>query len=377
VLIKDIDNNKDNPMTESSTTVTEKPSEAATTEKKPTLLSMDALIQFVLIILLAIWCFKIVQPFLIPVLWGLIIAVALSPVHAKLATIIAGKSSLAAFLLAGSMVATLVVPSFMLGSSSIDSLHEPINELRAGTYEMPTLSERVRTLPFVGKPLAIFWDSADTDLAGTLGQYQDTVKQAAAWIGGTLASTVGSILQSVFSIIIAAIFWVNSAVLIRGCNHIAERLFGKGGTEYVTLSGLTIQSVAQGVIGVAVIQAAMAALGLIAVGAPLAGLWVLLVLIAAVAQLPPILVLGPVAAYIFSVESSAVATVFLVWCIIVSFSDAILKPLLLGRGLDIPMIVILVGAIGGMLMSGILGLFIGAVTLGLMYQLTQKWALNK
>jgi predicted PurR-regulated permease PerM len=364
-------------MSEPTTTVTEQTIELETTEKKPTLLSMDALIQFVLIILLAIWCFKIVQPFLIPVLWGLIIAVALSPVHAKLTTIIGGKSSLAAFLLAGSMVATLVVPSFMLGSSSIDSLHEPINELRAGTYEMPALSERVRTLPFVGKPLAAFWDSAETDLAGTLGQYQNTVKQAAAWIGGTLASTVGSILQSVFSIIIAAIFWVNSGVLIRGCNHIAERLFGNGGTEYVTLSGLTIQSVAQGVIGVAVIQAAMAALGLIAVGAPLTGLWVLLVLIAAVAQLPPILVLGPVAAYIFSVESSAVATVFLVWCIIVSFSDAILKPILLGRGLDIPMIVILVGAIGGMLLSGILGLFIGAVTLGLMYQLTQKWALNK
>ena len=351
-------------MTEPSNSATEKVIDSQATETKPTLLSMDALIQFVLIILLAIWCFKIVQPFLIPVLWGLIIAVALSPVHAKLAAVLGGKNGLGAFLLAGLMVAALVVPSFMLGSSSIDRLHDPINDLRSGTYEMPVLPEKARTLP-------------ETDLAGTLGHYEETVKQVAAWIGSTLASTVGSIFQSAFSIIIAAIFWVNSAVLIRGCNHIAERLFGKGGTEYVTLSGLTIQSVAQGVIGVAVIQAAMAALGLIAVGAPLAGLWVLLVLIAAVAQLPPILVLGPVAAYIFTVESSVVATVFLVWCIIVSFSDAILKPLLLGRGLDIPMIVILVGAIGGMLMSGILGLFIGAVTLGMMYQLTQKWALNK
>jgi predicted PurR-regulated permease PerM len=364
-------------MTESSNSATEQAIDSQATENKPTMLSMDALIQFVLIILLAIWCFKIVQPFLIPVLLGLIIAVALSPVHAKLAAVLGGKNGLGAFLLAGLMVAALVVPSFMLGSSSIDRLHDPINDLRSGTYEMPVLPEKARTLPVIGKPLATFWDSAKTDLAGTLGHYEETVKQVAAWIGSTLASTVGSIFQSVFSIIIAAIFWVNSAVLIRGCNHIAERLFGKGGTEYVTLSGLTIQSVAQGVIGVAVIQAAMAALGLIAVGAPLAGLWVLLVLIAAVAQLPPILVLGPVAAYIFTVESSVVATVFLVWCIIVSFSDAILNPLLLGRGLDIPMIVILVGAIGGMVMSGILGLFIGAVTLGMMYQLTQKWALNK
>lgn len=351
--------------------------EAKAENAAPTPLTMDALIQFSLIILLALWCFKIVSPFLIPVLWGMIIAVALQPVYAKVAKALGGKNGLAAGLLAGVMIAGLVVPSVMMGNGAVDSLHEPLKEIKAGTYKVPPLPEQAADWPIIGKPLTEFWTSAETDLAGTLGQYQDKVKAVAAWLGSTLGGAVGSIFQSVFSIIIAAIFWVNGAVLIRGSGHIAERLFGKGGSEYITLTGLTIQSVAQGVIGVALIQSVLAGIGLVAVGAPLAGVWVLLVLVLAVAQLPPILVLGPVAAYMYGVESSTVATIFLVWCIIVSFSDAVLKPLFLGRGMDIPMIVILVGAIGGMMMSGILGLFVGAVVLGITYQLTQKWALDK
>ena len=99
----------------------------------------------------------------------------------------------------------------------------------------------------------------------------------------------------------------------------------------------------------------------------------LLVMVVAVAQLPPLLVLGPVAAYMFTVESTGVATAFLVWSVIVSFSDAVLKPLLLGRGVDVPMLVILLGAIGGMITSGIVGLFIGAVILGMGYSLVKVW----
>lgn len=343
----------------------------------PTPLTMDALIRFSLIILLALWCFKIVSPFLIPVLWGMIIAVALQPVYAKVGKMLGGKNGLAAGLLAASMIAALLVPSFIMGNSAVDSLHDPLHDIKAGTYHVPPLPEKIASWPIVGKPLSEFWSAAEADLAGTLGQYQDNVKAVAGWAASTLGGAVGSIFQSVFSIIIAAIFWVNSVVLIRGCSHIAERLFGRDGSEYITLTGLTIQSVAQGVIGVALIQSVFAGIGLVAVGAPFAGVWVLLVLVLAVAQLPPILVLGPVAAYMYGVESSTVATVFLVWCIIVSFSDAVLKPLFLGRGMEIPMIVILVGAIGGMMMSGILGLFVGAVVLGITYQLTQKWALDK
>ena len=108
-------------------------------------------------------------------------------------------------------------------------------------------------------------------------------------------------------------------------------------------------------------------------GVPAAGLLAMFILVLAIAQLPPILILGPVAFYVFSAESTTVAVAFLIWSILVSSSDMVLKPLLLGRGVDVPMIVILLGAIGGMITSGIVGLFIGAVILAVGYTLFSVW----
>ena len=112
---------------------------------------------------------------------------------------------------------------------------------------------------------------------------------------------------------------------------------------------------------------------MLAVGVPGAGIWALAILVLAIAQLPPWLILGPVMFYVFSVESTAVAIIFSIWSIAVSLADMVLKPLLLGRGVEAPMLVILLGAIGGMLMSGIIGLFVGAVVLAFGYMLLVAW----
>ena len=139
------------------------------------------------------------------------------------------------------------------------------------------------------------------------------------------------------------------------------------------LSTATIRSVAVGVIGIAFIQALLGGLGMMFAGVPAAGLLAIVILVLAIAQLPPILVLLPVIFYVFSVESTTVAVIFMVWSILVSMSDAVLKPIFLGRGVDAPMLVILLGAIGGMITSGIVGLFIGAVILALGYNLYRVW----
>lgn len=343
----------------------------------PAALNMDVLIRFSLIVLLALWCFEIVKPFLIPVLWALIIAVAFSPLHARVARLLGKRKGLAAFLLAASMISALVIPATILGSSSLHTIEEPLRHIQDGSFQLKPLPDELRSAPFIGEKLSNFWDAASEDLPGTLGKYQSYVMSIAGWLTATLAGTLGSLLKTIFSIVVAGIFWVNSEVLIRGCYHLSERLFGKGGSQYITLTAATITSVAQGVIGVALIQTILAGIGLAVIGAPFIGLWMLLVLIVAVAQLPPIIVLGPVAAYMYSVETTTAASIFLVYCLIVSSSDALLKPLLLGRGLATPMIIILMGAIGGMIAAGILGLFVGAVTLGTMYHITQKWALNQ
>lgn len=193
-----------------------------------------------------------------------------------------------------------------------------------------------------------------------------------------LAASVSlGVLQFVISTLIAAVFLLNAEAANKGLRKLANRLTSESGDALLDLTSATIRSVAVGVIGIAFIQAMLGGIGMLFVGVPGAGLLALVILVLAIAQLPPILILGPVAIYVFSVESTTIAVIFLIWSIVVSFSDMVLKPVLLGRGVNVPMLVILLGAIGGMLTSGIVGLFIGAVVLAVGYTLLQAWVLRE
>jgi len=140
-----------------------------------------------------------------------------------------------------------------------------------------------------------------------------------------------------------------------------------------TTASDTVSSVVKGVLGVAIVQAAAATIGMLLVGVPAATTWGLLVLLLAVVQLPPFLILAPMCFYVFSTTGTVGAVLFTIWAIIVSVSDSFLKPLFLGRGVAVPVLVILLGAIGGMLAWGVLGLFVGAVVLAVGYQLARAW----
>jgi predicted PurR-regulated permease PerM len=175
------------------------------------------------------------------------------------------------------------------------------------------------------------------------------------------------------SLIIAGVFMSNAAACEKVFSRISIRLAGESGKAMTTLTVSTIRSVVQGVLGVAVIQSVLAGIGLYFAGSPMVGLWMLAVLFVAIIQLPPILALIPPIIIAYTGDSSFVATALLVWCLLVSASDAVLKPMLIGRGSDVPMLVILLGAIGGMAMSGIIGLFVGAVVLAVTHNLFMAW----
>ena len=161
---------------------------------------------------------------------------------------------------------------------------------------------------------------------------------------------------------------------VKAALDIGGRLGGEQGIELVRLAGRAIGTVAKGVVGVAAIQAALAAVGLVAAGVPGAGLWALLVLVLSVAQLPPILVLGPAILYLVATRPAPRSIVlFTIWSLIASFCDAALKPMLLGRGIEMPVGVILIGAIGGLILHGLIGLFVGAVVFSIGYRLFGTW----
>jgi predicted PurR-regulated permease PerM len=189
----------------------------------------------------------------------------------------------------------------------------------------------------------------------------------------TAAGVGPGLLQFILAILIAVAMLAKAQGAYQFLQALARRIVGARGDDFATLAIATIRSVAQGVLGVALIQAILAGVAMLVMGVPGAGLWALLVLLLAVVQLPPLLILGPVMIYVFASAETVPAVLFMIWGILVNVSDIFLKPMLLGRGVDVPMLVILIGAIGGVMSSGIIGLFVGAVVLALGYKLFIAW----
>ncbi len=180
-------------------------------------------------------------------------------------------------------------------------------------------------------------------------------------------------MQFVLAILIAGALLANSEAAGRATRAVANRLAGERGLEFASVAEQTVRSVASGILGVALIQALLAGLGFLVAGVPAAGLLTLICLVFGVIQLGVVIVLIPVVIYLFSTADMVTAVGFLIWAILVAPVDNILKPILLGRGVDVPMLIIFVGAIGGFLNAGIIGLFTGAVVLALGYKLFLAW----
>ena len=336
--------------------------------------TIEAAVRLGLLLLLAAWCFKIIMPFIVPVVWGIVIAVAIFPLFLKLKSALGDKNKLAAIVYTLLALALLITPAVMISNSVIDSSATITERYESGALKIPPPNERVKQWPLIGEKTHAVWLQASVNLETTLIKYDSETRKVVKAIVSSAAGVAGTILQFVLSIIISGILVANASGAYDVTIKIFKRLTSdESGQSYADLSKATIRSVAQGVLGVAIIQAVLSALGMMVMGVPAWGLWTLAVLVVAIAQIPPIVILGFVSAYVFSVAETTPAVIFLIYCIIVSSSDGFLKPLFLGRGMSTPMLVILLGAIGGMLMSGIIGLFVGAIVLALGYELFMAW----
>jgi len=321
-----------------------------------------------------LWCFNIIKPFVLPVLWGVIIAVAIYPIFVRLKAVLGDRNKLASVLYTLIALALLMTPTIMVSNSVIDTSAAISERYEAGTLNIPPPDESVKEWALVGENIHAIWTQTSSNLEKTIIQYQPQLEKAGKGLVSAAAGLGGGILQFVLSIIISGVLVANAPAAYEITRKTFSRLTNvENGKEYTELSKATIRSVAQGVLGVAIIQAVLSALGMMVMDVPAWGLWSIIILVLAIAQLPPILVLGFVMVYVFSVAETTPAVIFAIYCVVVSASDGFLKPLFLGRGMSTPMLVILLGAIGGMMMSGIIGLFVGAIVLALGYELFMKW----
>lgn len=342
-------------------------------EQRYTRKVLEAVIRIGLILLLALWSFQIFSPFLGPVVWGMIIAIATHRLFARLESAVGGRSGLAATLFVLLALIVLITPTLMLSESIMTSAQGFAAQLEAGTVKVPPPPERVAELPIIGEQVYRTWSSASSNLEGVLDDFQPQIKTFSTWLLSRALGAGVEILLFVLSIIIAAIFLANAQACAGMAETICVRLAGERGARLIDLGRDTILSVARGVLGIAVIQTFFLAIGLIAANVPAAGVLSLIVLLFAVAQIPMLLLFLPIIAYVFATADTVIAIPFAIWSVFFSFADGFLKPLLLGRGLEVPMPVILIGVIGGMLASGIIGLFVGPIVLAVSYKLFTIW----
>jgi len=336
--------------------------------------AMASFIQIGALLIMLYWCFTIVSPFVDIVLWGLIISIALYPTHLSFSARLGGREKLSATILILIGITIIVVPTWLLAESTIGGLQEIAAELEDGTARVPPPADSVADWPVIGERVHLVWSAAANNLEATINEFKPQLKSAGQQALSFAGHAAGSVFQFIFSVVIAGVLFLSASGGYRAsCDFLSGVVGADRGQAFTDLSILTIRSVAKGVLGIALIQALLSAIGLLVAGVPAAGLWAGIVLVLAIVQLPPLIVLGPIAIWYFSVAEPVPALIFLVYATIVSVSDAFLKPFLLGRGVETPMLVILIGAIGGAIAIGIIGLFIGAVILALAYELLIAW----
>ncbi len=341
----------------------------------PTLqeLVLRLVIRLGIIVLLLVWCFTIVRPFLAPVVWAIIIAVASYHSFLALQRFCGGRAGIAAAAFVGIILVGVLGPTMLLAGTLIDGLRPVALGLADGSLRIPAPPASLAELPLIGDPAFHLWQLASENLEQALLQLGPHLTPLGSWLFGFIGRLALGLVEFVIAVVVAAALLVNAATGEHIAGRIAVSLAGDHGHRYTDLATRTIRSVTRGIVGVAVIQSLLAGLGFLAVGLPGAGLLALICLILAIVQIGPAIVLVAAVVYGFAEFSTVTAALFLVWCIFVGLIDNILKPLLLGRGVDLPMLVIFIGAIGGFLTSGLLGLFIGPVILALGYTAITAW----
>jgi predicted PurR-regulated permease PerM len=337
---------------------------------------LEVLIRAGVILALVMLCYRIFAPFLVLMAWAMILAVALYPLHQRLTHRLHGRQGLAATLIVLLGLIVIVAPTAVLMSSLGDSIKDLVHGVQTNTLQVPAPRAGVQQWPVVGEKIYDAWSQAHTNLPQFVQSMQPKIGDLAKGALGFVASIGVAILVFLAAFVVAGILMTFGEPGAKSAEAIFARLASpERAPRFVRLATATIRAVAQGVIGVALIQAIVIGLALLVAGVPFAGALALVAMVLGIAQLPALLVTLPAIIYIWSSGDygTASAIAYTIVLGIGGILDNFLKPLMLGRGVDAPMPVILLGALGGMAGAGIHGLFVGAVLLALGYQIFMGW----
>jgi predicted PurR-regulated permease PerM len=337
---------------------------------------VELILPLLLVTLLIVLCLQLLAPFVGLLIWTIILAVCFYPLHARLKKRMSNR--LSASLIGIGLAAVVLVPTAIAAVSAASSIPKIVATIQSGERQLPPPPARLQQLPLVGERAHGLWTQASTDMPAFTREYRPQLAAFAKGLVGFAGGLFLTVLLVVAAVILAAVTLAYSEQAREFLTKMLTRVTGSraSGEHYVDVIGATIRSVANGVVGVAFVQAVMCGIAFFALGIPGAGLLSLIAWFLAIVQIPGIIFVAPGIIYAFAAHSTTVAIIATLWLLFAGTSDTWLKPLMIGRGLEVPMPVILLGVIGGVIAYGIIGLFIGAVLLAVGYVLFIEW-LNK
>ena len=319
------------------------------------------------------WSFLLLRPFISTLIWGVVLVVALYPIYGWLESSLGGRRRLAAFLVTIISLLIVVGPVTWVALNLIDGLRTIPDRFDVSNMRLPPAPLTLKNWPLIGDPLYQFWNLASTNSRAALAKIAPQLKP----VGGTMVRIAAGVgigaIKFLIAVVVAGFLFAPAPWFVAKLKILSHRLAGARGEEFIYLAADTIRAVSRGIIGISVLQSILAGLGFFAVGIPGAGLLATGVLVLGIIQIGAAIILIPLIIWVWATADSTTALLFTAYMIPVGLLDNVLKPLMLGRGLDIPMLVILIGVVGGTLSYGFSGLFLGPIVLAVIWRLLIAW----
>ena len=335
--------------------------------------SVELTIRLGVLGLLLYLSFTLVLPFISIAIWSVVLTVALYPVYDWIVAHLGGRRRLAALLLTIFSLLIVIGPATWLVLGLIDSLGTLSEHLDLSALTLPPPPETVKHWPIVGEPIYQFWNLASTNLRAAFAQIAPQLKPFAGILLQIAAGAGTGAIKFFIAIVVAGFLFSPAPSLVDAITLLSRRLASGRGEKFVQLAGATIRAVSRGVIGISALQAFLAGLGLMAAGIPSASLITSAVLVLGIVQIGPSIVLIPLIIWSWTAMEATTALLFTAYMIPTILLDNILRPLIMARGLDTPMLIILIGVIGGTISYGITGLFLGPIVLAVIWELLVVW----
>ena len=319
------------------------------------------------------WSYVLLDPFIPILAWSVVLTVALYPAYEWLSRLLGRRPRIAATIMTLLVLAVFLGPATWLGLGLVDGLRTISEQVTSGDLAIPSPPDSVRNLPLIGQSLFETWEMASLNLEAAFRELAPNLKPLTGPILAVASSAGTGTLKFFAAMLITGFLFPTGPRLVAATRRMLVRIVPQRSADFLVLAGATIRTVAQGVIGIAVLEALLAGIGMKIADVPHAGVLAFAILVLGIVQIGSLPILIPVVIWVGAVKGVGTAVLLTIYLVLVVVADHALKPLLMGRGLSTPVLVIFMGVIGGTLAHGIVGLFVGPIVLAVAWELLMAW----